>query len=38
MLKTVFSFLLVVRGEEDKGARLWQFGKMVYEELLALSC
>jgi hypothetical protein len=28
---------VVVRGEEDKGVRLWQFGKLVYEELLALS-
>ena len=28
---------VVVRGEEDKGARLWQFGKQVYEELLALA-
>ena len=28
---------VVVRGEEDKGVRLWQFGKMVYEELLALA-
>jgi hypothetical protein len=28
---------LVVRGEEDKGVRLWQFGKQVYEELLALA-
>ena len=27
---------VVVRGEEDKGVRLWQFGKLVYEELLAL--
>ena len=28
---------VVVRGEEDKGARLWQFGKQVYEELLSLA-
>ena len=28
---------VVVRGEEDKGVRLWQFGKLVYEELLALA-
>ena len=28
---------VVVRGEEDKGVRLWQFGKTVYEELLALA-
>ena len=28
---------VIVRGEEDKGVRLWQFGKQVYEELLALA-
>ena len=28
---------VVVHGEEDKGVRLWQFGKLVYEELLALA-
>ena len=28
---------VVVRGEEDKGVRLWQFGKTVYEELLSLA-
>ena len=28
---------VIVRGEEDKGTRLWQFGKQVYEELLALA-
>jgi hypothetical protein len=28
---------IVIRGEEDKGVRLWQFGKQVYEELLALA-
>ena len=28
---------VVVRGEEDKGVRLWQFGKQVYEELLVLA-
>ena len=28
---------VLVRGEEDKGVRLWQFGKTVYEELLALA-
>lgn len=27
---------VIVRGEEDKGVRLWNFGKMVYEELLGL--
>ena len=28
---------VIVRGEEDMGVRLWQFGKLVYEELLALA-
>lgn len=28
---------VVVRGEEDKGVRLWQFGKNIYEELLSLA-
>ena len=28
---------VIVRGEEDMGVRLWQFGKQVYEELLALA-
>ena len=28
---------VLVRGEEDKGVRLWQFGKQVYEELLSLA-
>jgi hypothetical protein len=27
---------VVVRGEEDKGIRLWEFGKEVYMELLAI--
>ena len=27
----------IVRGEEDKGVRLWQFGKLIYEELLSLA-
>jgi len=27
---------VVVRGEEDKGVRLWEFGKEVYMELLAI--
>ena len=26
----------VVRGEEDKGVRFWEFGKMVYQELLGV--
>jgi hypothetical protein len=25
---------VIVRGEEDKGVRLWSFGKMVYQDLL----
>ena len=25
---------VIVRGEEDKGVRLWSFGKMVYQSLL----
>jgi hypothetical protein len=28
---------VIVRGEEDMGVRLWQFGKSVYEELLSLA-
>ena len=28
---------VIVRGEEDKGVRLWQFGKNIYEELLSLA-
>ena len=28
---------VVVRGEEDKGVRLWEFGKEVYLQLLALA-
>ena len=27
---------VVVRGEEDKGVRYWEFGKMVYQELLGV--
>jgi hypothetical protein len=27
---------VVVRGEEDKGVRLWAFGKMIYQDLLRL--
>ena len=26
-----------VRGEEDKGVRLWQFGKLIYEDLLSMA-
>ena len=35
--KTRYFVPVIVRGEEDKGIRLWQFGKLVYEELLALA-
>jgi len=28
---------VIVRGEEDKGVRLWEFGKQVYMELLAIA-
>ena len=27
---------IVVRGEEDKGVRIWSFGKMVYQDILNL--
>lgn len=28
---------VIVRGEEDKGVRLWQFGKNIYTDLLAMA-
>jgi hypothetical protein len=28
---------VIVRGEEDKGVRLWEFGKEVYQSLLSLA-
>ena len=28
---------VIVRGEEDKGARLWEFGKLIYEQLLGIA-
>ena len=28
---------VIVRGEEEKGVRLWEFGKQVYAELLSLA-
>lgn len=28
---------VLVRGEEEKGARLWEFGKLIYEQLLGIS-
>ena len=35
--KTRIFVPVIVRGEEEKGVRLWQFGKLVYEELLSLA-
>ncbi len=35
--KTRIYVPVIVRGEEEKGVRLWNFGKVVYEELLALA-
>lgn len=28
---------VIVRGEEDKGVRLWQFGKLIYEDFLSMA-
>jgi len=28
---------VLVRGEEEKGARLWEFGKLIYEQLLGIA-
>ena len=28
---------VIIRGEEDKGVRLWEFGKQIYGELLSLA-
>lgn len=36
--KTRIFVPVIVRGEEEKGVRLWQFGKTIYETLLALAC
>jgi len=33
--KTRVYIPVIVRGEEEKGVRLWSFGKTIYEELLA---
>ena len=33
--KTRVYIPVIVRGEEEKGVRLWNFGKQIYEELLA---
>lgn len=35
--KTRIFVPVIVRGEEDQGVRLWQFGKNIYEELLSLA-
>ena len=35
--KTRIFVPVIVRGEEEKGVRLWQFGKQIYEELLSLA-
>ena len=35
--KTRIFVPVIVRGEEDKGVRLWQFGKQIYEELLSMA-
>ena len=35
--KTRIFVPVIHRGEEDKGVRLWQFGKLIYEELLSLA-
>lgn len=32
--KTRIFLPVIVRGEEDKGVRMWQFGKIIYEELV----
>ena len=28
---------VIVRGEEEQGARLWEFGKLIYEQLLGIA-
>jgi len=35
--KTRISIPVIVRGEEDKGVRLWEFGPMVYQEFLNMA-
>ena len=35
--KTRIFVPVIVRGEEEKGVRLWQFGKSIYEELLGMA-
>ncbi len=36
MARQRFFSLVIVRGEEEKGARLWGYGKMAYKELVNL--
>ena len=36
MARQRFFSPVLVRGEEDKGVRFWEFGKMVYQELLGV--
>ena len=36
MARQRFFAPVLVRGEEDKGVRIWGFGKMAYQELLNL--
>jgi hypothetical protein len=36
MARQRFFSPVLVRGEEDKGVRIWGYGKMVYEQLLNL--
>ena len=35
--KTRIFVPVIVRGEEDKGVRLWQFGKTIYEDFLSMA-
>jgi hypothetical protein len=35
--KTRIFVPVIVRGEEEKGVRLWSFGKTIYEELLSMA-
>jgi hypothetical protein len=37
MARQRFFSPVIVRGEEDKGVRLWGYGKMAYKELLSLA-
>lgn len=35
--KTRYFAAVIVRGEEEKGARLWEFGKLTYDQLLGIA-